>query len=150
MSATAVSRVGAGLLKAEPRGFDIEVQLEDSSAASIIPAFTLIGVKADGYGEIAAANIAYPLVGLATAETDVSGDTADGDTTIAVRSGCVASLVIAGAAIARVGDEVYITDNQTVTVTDPADSTPAIGHITEFVSATEVYVYLKPFATHPA
>jgi len=142
MAATAVSRVG-NLIKSQPYGYEVAVQLEDSSAASIIPAFTLIGVKPDGYGEIAAGNIAYTFVGVATSETDVSGDTADGDTTINVRQDCVVKLVTAGLTIANVGDPVFISDNQTVTVTDPADSTPQIGHITEFVSATESWVKLS-------
>jgi len=149
MAATAVSRVGSGLLKAQPHGFDTVVALEDSSAASIIPAFTLIGVKADGYGEIAAANTAYTQVGIATAETDVSGDTADGDTSISVRFGCVALLKVAAITIANVGDPVFIVDNQTVVQTDPADATPQIGHITEFVSATEAYVYIAPLIVNP-
>lgn len=151
MAAATESRKGSNLLKAQPFGFDVKVSMEDSSGATngIIPAFTLVGVKADGYGEIAATNIAYTIVGLATEETDVSGDTANGDTEIGVRCGCVALLKSSGLTIANVGDPVFITDNQTVTTTDPVDATPQIGHITEFVSATEAYVYLAPLVVNP-
>lgn len=144
MAAATESRVGADLIKAQPRGFDVVVQMEDSSGATggILPAFTLIGIKADGYGEIAAANVAYELVGLLADEVDVSDDAADGDTSVGVRFGCVAKFAASGLTIADVGSQVFIVDNQTVTTTDPVDATPAIGVITEFVSATECYVKL--------
>ncbi|MCK5641040.1 MAG: hypothetical protein KAJ19_09595 [Gammaproteobacteria bacterium] len=149
MAATATSRIGSGLLKSQPFGYDVRVEMEDSSAASIIPAFTLIGTKADGYGEIAAANVAYALVGIATEETDVSDDAADGDTILGIRHGCVVLMVASGLTIADVGSPVFIVDNQTVTVTDPVDATPQIGHITEFVSATSCYVKLADIVTNP-
>lgn len=117
MSATAVSRIGSNLIKTEPRGFDIEVRLEDMSTPALLPAFTLVGVKADGYGETAVSTVAYNWVGYTTAERDTSDDAADGDTVIGLRVGCVAKLVGAGLAQTDVGSAVYITDNQTITTT---------------------------------
>lgn len=117
MALTLVSRVGSNLIKTEPRGFDIEVRMEDSSALTVIPAFTLIGVKADGFGEVAVSTVAYNWVGYTTSEDDPSDDAADGDTIIALRVGCVANLIGSGLAQLNVGDAVYVTDNQTVTVT---------------------------------
>lgn len=117
MSATAVSRVGRNLIKAQPRGFDISVPLEDSSGAGLIPAFTLIGVKADGFGEIAVSSVAYNWLGYTTGEVDTSDDAADGDSAINVRVQCVAKLIGAALVQADVGSAVYVSDNQTITLT---------------------------------
>jgi len=148
MAATAVSRVGV-LLKTEPRGFDVSVSMEDTSTAGVIPANTLIGVLGTGYGELALANVAYTMVGVALDETDTSGDTANGDTVIDIRLGCVVKLIFAAITIANVGDPVFIVDNQTAVQTDPADATPQIGIITEYISATEAWVYLAPVVVNP-
>lgn len=117
MSATAVSRVGRNLIKSQPRGFKVSVRLEDSSGAGLIPAFTLIGVKADGFGEIAVATVAYNWLGYTTSEVDTSDDAADGDSLIDVRVQCVAKLIGAGLVQGDVGSPVYVTDNQTITTT---------------------------------
>lgn len=122
MSATATSRVGSNLIKAKPQGFEITVKMEDSSTAGILPANTLIGVKADGYGEIAVPSVPYAFVGFLTEEVDVSGDTADGDTSVGVSVQVVANLKATGLTQASVGNPVYITDNQTVTET-PGEGT---------------------------
>lgn len=149
MAATAVSRVGAGLIKTVPHGFDVTVEMEDMSTAGLVPAFTLIGVLGTGYAELALANVAYTLVGVVTREIDTSDDAADGDSVGDIRFGCVVLLKFAAITIANVGDPVFIVDNQTVTQTDPADATPQIGHITEFVSVTSAYVYIAPIVVNP-
>ena len=141
MSATAVSRVG-NLIRSQPYGYEQSVSMEDMSTAGLIPAFTLIGLLATGYGELALANVAYTTVGFITGEHDTSDDAANGDTVANVRMDCVVKLIIVAADIGDVGDPVFIVDNQTVTVTDPSDATPQIGHITEFIDSTHVWVKL--------
>ena len=148
MAAATSSRVGADIVRTEPRGFDVAVGLE--TGISLVPAGTLVGVTAAGFGEIAVANVAYPIVGVALDEYDTSSDSANGDTVANIRCGGVVKLVTSGLTITNVGDDVYIVDNQTVTTTDPADATPAIGFITEFVSATASYVKLYDKAVQVA
>lgn len=117
MSATSVSRVGKVLIKTEPRGFNLVVRLEDSSTPGLIPAFTLLGVKANGFAEIPVSTVAYNWIGYTTEEVDTSGDAADGDSLVKIRVGCVAKLIGAALTQADVGSPVYLTDNQTVTTT---------------------------------
>lgn len=123
MSATAVSRVGKVLIKTEPRGFNLLVRLEDSSTPGIIPAFTLLGVKADGFAEIPVSTVAYNWIGYTTEEVDTSDDASDGDSLVTIRVGCVAKLVGASLTQADVGSPVYLADNQTVT-TDVGEGKP--------------------------
>lgn len=148
MSATAVSRIG-NLIRTQPHGFEQSVEMEDTSSAGVIPAGTLIGVKGDGFGELALPNVAYTLVGFSVGEHDTSDDSADGDTVINVRNDCVVKMIIVAATIAIVGDPVFIVDNQTVTVTDPANATPQIGYVTEFIDATHVWVKLSSPVINP-
>lgn len=124
MAAATVSRVGSDLVFTEPRGFIIDAALE---AGVLHPGNTLVGLdSADGIWKAATATGIYNLVGVLRDEYDTTDDDADGDTVGKVHVQRVIKLISTGLDGADVGKSVYLTDNQTVTLTPGEGSEEAV------------------------
>ena len=120
--------------------------MEFPAAVDIIYEGGLVNVNAAGYAAPASDTTAEWCVGIADETVDNSGGSA-GDKTVRVRSGEQYKLVGAAAASfvqALVGEPVTVEDDQTVTIAADSTNDIAVGYVSEFVSATSVWVFIPP------
>jgi hypothetical protein len=107
--------------------------------AKKVLAGSLVCIDANGYAVPAADTAGYRFVGVARGYVDNSGGN-DGGLMVEVwRRGCF-ELAATGMAITNVRDAVYILDDQTVGLAADAANDIPCGNISEFNTATSVYV----------
>lgn len=111
-------------------------------AAEIVYKGALVEVSADGYAQAAnvgtgGAGIFFLGIALEQSDNSASG-AANGDTNVDVLVGAVIEHAVAGATVASIGDEVYASDDQTLTTT--ATSNVAVGWVVGHVSGTTCIV----------
>ena len=109
------------------------------AASTSIVVGQLVAVTAAGYAVPAADTANHLVAGIANKAADNSTG-ANGAITVEVATGSF-FLTTASAAIADIGDLLYITDATTVNNADPGNTVKA-GRMVGFVSATEVVVYI--------
>lgn len=109
-------------------------------ASDIIYQGALCKINAAGYLAPCAAEAGSIFAGVAELGIDNSAGIA-GAVKAVVKSEGVFRLPCSGLTIANVGDVVYATDDEIVTVTEVAN-TQIVGRIVQFISATEVWVKL--------
>lgn len=105
----------------------------------------LVKINAAGFVAPAAPEAGSQFAGVAYEAKDNSAGAA-GDLKCRVEMGGVWLLSGTGFAQADVGSKVYAVDDDTVTLTEGTTSKQIVGNIVEFVSSTQVYVRLTPFA----
>lgn len=132
------ARVGPDLIKAAPRGYRTEVQLE---AGVEFHMNTLIGVRdADGFAENALAASTYSAVYFLTEDVDTTADAADGDSQSGkALKGVIVKLNAAGLTQANQGDVATVVDNDTFEI---AGAGHRIGIVHSVISATEALVHV--------
>ena len=102
---------------------------------------SLVCLNSSGYAIVGAAGAGNTFVGIANEKVDntVTGHVAGGFQ-IRTRSGCRALLTGSSFVQASVGRPVFLTDSGTVTLTPSAQR---VGFITEYVSATQAWVWIE-------
>jgi hypothetical protein len=99
----------------------------------------IVCIGTDGYAVPGSDTTGLKFVGISRGYVDNTGG-ASGAVVVEVRrKGCF-NLAASGMAITNVGDSVYIIDDQTVGLAATAANDIKCGMISEFVSATSVYV----------
>lgn len=107
----------------------------------------LVSVDANGYAVNAGDDAGAVFAGVAQETVDNSGGAA-GDKEIVVRSGGIVQVNAAfSAAQTNVGDEVTLSDNQTVDVAGTTVNDVVCGRIQKVVSSSVVRVALYPFGS---
>jgi len=100
---------------------------------------SLVCIDANGYALPGADTAGYRFVGVARGYADNSAGS-DGDVSIEVwRRGCF-EFACAGMTLADVGGSVYVLDDQTVGLAATATNDIPCGAVSEFNSATSVYI----------
>jgi len=115
------------------------------AASTDILAGALVAVNAAGYAVNAADTASTKVVGIAD-KTSKNTAGAAGAKTVRVWATGVIDLACASATQAWVGQKVYAVDNQTVALAATTTNDILVGVVTEFVSATKVFVALTPDA----
>lgn len=114
------------------------VELEyDVAASTKIYGGSLACLNATGYAVPGADTASFKFAGVAQEQKDNTGG-ADGDKKITVRRTGVHRFAGSGFAITDIGEQVYVSDDQTVAKT--TTNSIACGKIAEFISTTEVGV----------
>lgn len=121
------------------------VQFPLKMAAVKIFEGALVEVTSAGYADNAGDDAGAVFAGVAQDTVDNSAGSA-GDLDIVVRQGGIVKLAAAfSAAAANVGDEVTLSDNQTVDLAANTTNDVTCGRIVEVVSSSVVRVALYPF-----
>ncbi len=121
------------------------VQFPLKMAAVKIFEGALVEVTSAGYADNAGDDSGAVFAGVAQDTVDNSAGSA-GDLDIVVRQGGIVKLAAAfSAAAANVGDEVTLSDNQTVDLAANTTNDVTCGRIVEVVSSSVVRVALYPF-----
>jgi Uncharacterized conserved protein (DUF2190) len=106
---------------------------------AVIYAGAMVCIGADGYAVPASDTAGLKFMGVARAYVDNSTG-ASGSLQVEVwRRGCF-NLAASGMALANAGDDVFALDDQTVGITGASTNHIKCGAVSEYVSATSVYV----------
>ena len=114
-------------------------------AVDIIFKGTIVAINAAGFLAPAGDTAATFVVGIAEKNVDNSGGSA-GDLSCPVRSGVVVRLAAEDTTMAQtsVGETATAEDDLTVGLAADTTNDISVGRIVEFVSATEVWVFIPP------
>lgn len=116
--------------------------MEFPCAVDILYEGGIVAINTSGYAAPASDTSGVFVVGIADEHVDNSGGSA-GDKTIRVRSGEEYNLAATGTvAQASVGDIFFAADDQTVD--DTTTNSVRVGYVSEYVSATNVWVFIPP------
>ena len=115
------------------------------AASTTIYAGSLVCINTSGYAVAAANTAGYKLVGVAREQADNSAGS-NGDINVEVSRAGAFEFASTGLTIAKVGDPVYISDDQTVST---SAANVYAGVIAKHESATSAYIDITP-ATRPA
>lgn len=99
-------------------------------------------VVASGFAQAAGDDAGTIFVGVAEDNVDNTGG-ANGDKSVQVDMGSVRRVVSVGLAQADLLKDAYLLDDQSVALIGGVSNNIVMGRITEFISATEVYVKLR-------
>jgi hypothetical protein len=109
----------------------------DVAADAKIYAGGMVCKNASGYAVPGADTASFVFLGVARQRVDNTGGS-DGDKKVVVRRTGIHRFAASGMAITDIGEQVYISDDQTVAKS--STNSIACGRIAEFISATEVGV----------
>ncbi len=111
-------------------------------ASDIIYKGALVMINAAGFLAPAAPAAGSQLLGIAYEQVDNSAGAAGAVSCRVITEGC---FVLKGTGFAQtnVGDQVFVTDDEIVTVTEGTGSKPRVGKIVKFLSSTQVLVKLE-------
>lgn len=109
---------------------------------------TLVTLDTTGYARPGANTEGFRFVGFTELGANQTATASDGDNVVLVRTEGVISLVGAGLAATDVGRPVWLTDDQTISLT--ATNVGPIGKIIRYVSATEALVDIGKAGHGPA
>lgn len=114
-------------------------------ASDIIFKGALVKVNAAGHLAPCAPEAGSQFAGVAYENVDNSAGSAGALSCRVITEGCFV-LKGSGLAQANVGDQVYATDDEVVTVTEGTGSKQKVGKIVKFLSATVVLVKIEAFS----
>lgn len=114
-------------------------------ASDIIYKGALVKHNAAGYLAPCAGEAGSQFAGIAYEEKDNSAGLAGAIVVRVIQEGCF-ELPGSGFSQANVGDQVYATDDNEVTVTEGTGSKQKVGVIVKFISSTKVLVKIMPYS----
>lgn len=130
---------------------DLDISLRGSRRAALpvkaavsLLTLQLVCIDTSGRAVNGADTANLQFAGLAVEAVD-NTDGEDGEATVELVAADQALLTGAGFTAADVGKPVFVDDNQTIALADDVANHVLVGTIVEYVSATQVWVKLKPF-----